>query len=193
MIFFNFSLDKKLTKNKFWQLLLYIVLGLLILILFTGKSRVDFETIAVSQNEEFIACFETGAGHKIRCYSADGPLMFEYAIESDLSAGGFCELCFDEETLCVSFVRTDKTARLNMEGKVMDITENTDAEASAEFLGFSKDGHLYVYEGEEICVIYDRASFLGYWFFGASRQLSVERKDGQTIVLSAWKARDGES
>ena len=78
---------KRLSGRKLKVLLCYVVFGLLIVAFFSGKSRVDIESIAVSPNEQYVACFETGNGHKIHCFHSDGSLAFTYNISADISSG----------------------------------------------------------------------------------------------------------
>lgn len=50
----------RLSGRRLKVLLCYVVFGLLMVAFFSGKSRVDIESIAVSPNEQYVACFETG-------------------------------------------------------------------------------------------------------------------------------------
>ena len=112
-------LKRTLSKRAMIALLCSLALELTIMLLFSGKSRIDLEAIVVSSNEEYLACFETGRGHKILCFCIDGSLAFDYNIPSEVSGGGHCALWFDADILCVFFYRTNKVVQFTMDGTIL--------------------------------------------------------------------------
>ncbi len=189
MEFLNFK--ERLSGRRLKELLCYVVLGLLLMFFFSGKSHIDLETIAVSPNEQYIACFKTGNGHKIRCFHSDGSLAFDFDILPEISAGGYCTLWFEDDVLLVLFYRTDKVVSFSMDGAILEIVDYAAKERPPEFPSFSKRGNQYVYDGDEIDVVYYRGSFLGYWLFGSERYLAITPKSGETKIVYAWKAKGG--
>lgn len=184
-------MEHGLSKRRTILLICSIVLGLLIMFLFSGKSRVDLESIAVSTDEQYIACFETGRGHKIRCFHADGSLAFDFDIPADLGSGGYCSLWFDSNGLCVLFYRTNKIAHFSTDGTITSITENTSEMNPTQFPHFSQKDYRYVYEGNKIDVVYNRRSFMDYWFFGSERFLAVTPRNGEMKIVYSWNATSG--
>lgn len=187
--FFNFK--EKLSGRRLKVLMYSVAFGLLIMFVFSGKSHVDLEAIAVSPNEQYIACFETGTGHKIRCFHSDGSLAFDYSILPDISAGGYCTLWFEDDVLCVLFYRTDKIIHFALDGTILNITDSTTKESPPAFPSFFQNGHKYIYAGREIEVVYDKGSFFGYWLFGVERYLAISPKNGETKIVYAWTATEG--
>lgn len=185
-----FKYREELSQRKVITILCYIVLGLTIMLLFSGKSRVDLETIAVSQDERYIACFETGNGHRIRCFHIDGTQMFDYQVDPVLSSGGYCTIWFENEVLCVLFYRTNKIASFSMDGTILNIVDSSANRTQPEFYGFVQKKNQYVFYGNEIDVIYNKQSFWDYWLFGAERSLSIIPHEGDSIVICTWTAED---
>jgi len=165
-----------------------IVVVFVVNLLFFGKNRVDIETITVSNDEAYIAFFETGKGHKIRCFQADGTQIFEFQITPDISAGGFCTLWFEKSELCAYFYRTDKIVHLNLEGQILEVIDRTTEEIPEQFSLFRKNGHRYTYDGSKIDVIYERANFWSYWFLGEKRYIAIINIEGKNNIVYAWSA-----
>lgn len=186
-----FNLKERLSGRRLKVLLCFVAFGLLTIFLFSGKSRVDLETIAISPDEQYIACFETGSGHKIHCFHSDGSLAFDFNILPDISGGGYCTLWFEDDVLCALFYRTDTIVYFSMDGTILEIVDNTTEESPPEFPSFSRNGHQYVFDGNEIDVVYDKGSFLEYWFFGSERYLAITLKSGETKIVYAWTATGG--
>ena len=193
-----FDYRKMLSIDNLKKLFFWVVVGLLLMALFSGKKRVELGTIAVSPDEQYIACNESfewlGKGNrweKIRCFQTDGSFAFQYDIPSDISAGGVCALWFDEDVLCAYFYRTDKIVQFAMDGNILDIIVDTSVESPARFPSFTKSGHQYVYRGKEINVVYEKRGFLRYWFFGAERYLAITPKDGETEIVWSGTAASG--
>ncbi len=182
---------KRLSSNERKILLISVVIGLVLDLLCSGKPflSLSFEDIAVSNDEQYIACFEPL--HKIHCFRSDGSIAYTFDITPELSAGGKCTLWFDGDLLCVLFYRTDKIAYISSNGEVVDIVDNSSNDYSDEFHSFSKKGSKYVFNGNEVEVTYDKRNFLGYWLFGSERYLSVTPKGGETKIIYAWTAREG--
>ena len=78
-----------------------------------------------------------------------------------------------------------------MDGRVLEIVDNTIEESPLEFPSFSRKGQQYVFEGNEIDVVYAKGSFLGYWLFGSERYLAITPKSGDTIIVYSWTATGG--
>ena len=181
MDFFEVKRNKK--KYRTPMLLLSVAFGFFMMFIFSGKSRVDIESIAVSSNEQYVACFETGNGHKIRCFSKEGSMVFCYNIPTDISAGGHCSLWFEDELLCVFFYRTEKIAHLALDGTLRDISEYMNDDTRSEYDSFTRKGSKYVYEGSTIDVIYQKNSPLGYWLLGLPRYLAITPKNTELKIL----------
>lgn len=182
-------LKEKLSAHRLKVLLFCVLLGLLLVAFISGKSRVDLESIAVSANEQYIACFETGNGHKIHCFRSDGSMAFTYNIPVDISSGGHCTLWFEDDTLCALFYRTDKIVYFTTSGTIQKISMDATEESRSQFSSFSYRDHQYVFDGSEISVIYNKAGFLQYWLLGAERYLAVIPKTGEMNVVYSWTAR----
>lgn len=178
----------RLSGRRLKMMVCYVAFGLLITFLFSGKSSITLETITVSPDEQYIACFERGNGYRIRCFYSDGSLTFDFKIPPDISAGGHCTLWFEDDVLCALFYRTDKIAYFAMDGTILNIVENTTEGHLSEFPSFFRRGHQFVFEGNEISVVYDKGCFLGYWLFGAKRYLAITSKSGDTKIVYAWTA-----
>lgn len=187
MDFLNFK--ERLSGRKLKKLLCYVVFGLLMVTFFSGKSRVDIESIAVSPNEQYIACFETGNGHKIHCFQSDGSMAFTYNIPVDISSGGHCTIWFENDVLCALFYRTNKIVHFSMDGKILDIVDNISEEIPPEFPSFSRKGSKFIFDGSKIGVVYNKRSFFSYWFFGAERYLEITSPNGATQIVYSWNAR----
>ena len=183
-------LKEKITVRELKLLLICIIIGLLIMCLFSGKTRRDIESMAVSPNEQYIAFFETGEGYILRCYHIDGFQSFEYAIPAELSAGGHCVVWFEPDTLCALFYRTNKVARFSLDGTNVNFSKSDRDEYPPVFPGFSRKAAQYVYEGENIDVIYNRQSFLAYWLFNLDRELIVKSKNDKSVTLLSWSATE---
>lgn len=178
----------KLSERKLKALLIYVLVGILLVSATFGKNRIDFETIAVSSNEQLIACFETGSEHgsRIRCFRTDASHAFDYNIQSDISAGGHCTLWFEDDILCVQFYRTNKLVRLLADGTILEVGEASAKSPPPLFQNFTKEGHKYTYTGNLIDVVYDKKSVLSYWFFGADRNLAIITKSGEKTLICSW-------
>ena len=181
----------KLSEHRARVLLYYVSFGVLMTLLFSGKTSITLEAIAVSPDEQYIACFERGDEHKILCFSSDASLAFDFNIPPDISAGGHCTLWFEDDMLCALFYRTDKIAYFALDGTILNIVADTTEESPSEFPSFFRRGYQYVFEGNEIDVVYDKGSFLGYWLLGAERYLAVTPKSGDRKVIYAWTATEG--
>lgn len=187
-----FHIKGIVSKHAWKEVLFSAVLGLLMVFLFSGKCRVNLETIAVSPDEQYIACFETGrADNKIRCFHADGSLAFDYNIPANISSGGYCTLWFEDDVLCVLFYRTEKIVHFALDGTILKIVEHTTKERPPEYPSFSRKGCKYVFDGNEIDVVYNKETFFGYWFFGAERYLAITAANGETKIAYAWTATGG--
>lgn len=184
------NLKKLLSKRKMVMLLCSAALGLFMIFSFSGKSRVDIEAITVSPDERYIAYFETGRGYKIRCFHSDASLSFEFDIPSDVSAGGHCALWFDEDVLCVFFYRTDKIAKFTPDGTMLYIADYKEDKYPPKFPSFIHKNHQYIYEGREITVVYDKKSFLEYWFFNSKRFLAITTTEGKENVVDSWSVSE---
>lgn len=183
----------KLIKQSFSSrakkhLLIYLVIGLLILCTLSGKSRRQIQSAAVSANEKFIAVFETGEGHKIRCYCVDGSQAFEFLIPSELSAGGHCVVWYESDVLCALFYRTDKIARFSQDGEIMSISESKLEADLPKFPGFNRKATQLIYEGKDVNIICGDPFALGYWLFNLERNLVIEFENGETKTLLSWTA-----
>lgn len=186
--FLNY-IGQEVRKN--WKLLLWCVLiGSILTSLFSGKSNVELNAITVSPNEQFVACFGNNGGNKIHCFHADGTLSFVYDIPLELSSGGHCVLWFENNVLCALFYRTNKIVSFSMDGSVLSIADDVNAKKRPEYPSFSRQSHQYVYEGNEIDVVYDTGGFFGYWILGAERYLAITLKNGETIKAIAWVAQN---
>lgn len=166
-----------------------VIFCILLMAAFSGKSHIALESIAVSPNERYIACFENGNGYKIRCFHADTSLAFDYNIPSEISAGGHCTLWFEGDVLYVSFYRTDKIVCLSMDGTVIQIIDNCLEDDPPEFPSFYKKRHQLIYDGAEIDVVYNYRGFLGYYFLGQERYLAVISASGETKNVYTWTAK----
>lgn len=182
---------QRLSGRKLKMLLCYVVFGLLMVAFFSGKSRIDIESIAVSPNEQYIACFETGNGYKIRCFNSDGSMAFTYNIPVDISAGGHCTLWFEDDILCALYYRTGKIVYFTLRGSLLKIATDTTEESHPEFPSFSQRNHQYVFDGNEIDVVYNEGSFLEYWLLGSERYLAITPKSGETKIVYSWTAKEG--
>jgi len=191
MEFFNFR--KKLTGHELKKLLCYIILGLIMSSFFYGKPylSVYMGSIAVSPNEQYIACYEASAERRILCLYADGSTVFTYNIPVDLSAGGNCSLWFEDDALCAFFYRTHKMVCFTSSGSIQSIVDSTVEKYPPKFPSFSRKGHQYVFDGDKINVVYDDGSFLGYLLFGSERSLAITPTGGETKMVFAWTAKDG--
>lgn len=187
----NKDFTKRLSRRKLKMLLCYVVFGLLMVTIFSGKSRIDIESMAVSPNEQYIACFETGNGYKIRCFNSDGSMAFTYNIPVDISAGGHCTLWFEDDILCAMFYRTGKIVYFTSRGSLLKIVTDTTEETYPEFPSFSQRHHQYVFDGNEIDVVYRKGSFLEYWLLGSERYLAITTKSGETKIVYSWTAKEG--
>lgn len=186
--FLNYT-KQHVTKN--WKLLLWsLLIGFILISLFSGKSNVALNAIAVSPNEQFVACFGNNGGYRIHCFHADGTLAFVYDIPLELSSGGHCVLWFENNELCALFYRTNKIVSFSMDGSVLSITDDVNAKKRPEYPSFSLQLHQYIYEGNEIDVIYDTGGFFRYWILGAERYLAITLKNGETIKVLAWVAQN---
>lgn len=185
------SLKERLSVRRLKMLLCYVVFGLLMVAFFSGKSRIDIESIAVSPNEQYVACFETGTGHKIHCFHSDGSMAFTYNIPVNISSGGHCTLWFEDDILCALFYRTDKILFFALDGSILNIADTTAEDSPPKFPSFSRRYRQYVFDGNEIDVVYDKGSFLGYWLFGSERYLAITPKSGETKIVYSWTAKEG--
>lgn len=185
------NLPKRSSGRKFNLLLCYVAFGLLVTMLVSNKTNIALESIAVSQDERHIACFERGNGRKIRCFSSDGSLEFDFMIPSDISAGGHCTLWFEEDVLCALFYRTDLKVSLSVDGSILEIVEYSSEELPPEFDSFSRKGPQYIFDGSEIDVMYNNQTLFGYWILGEERYLAITPKSGETIIVCAWTAGEG--
>lgn len=175
-------------KYKRLMLLISVILGLLGMMVFVGKSNITLDAIAVSPDEQYIACFETGSGHKIRCFRADGFLSFVYDIPVDISEGGYCSLWFEDSELCVLFYRSDKIVRFALDGTILETVNSTVGEIPPKYPSFYREERKYIYDGKKIDVMYDKKDFLGYWVFGAERCLTITSENGEEKIVYAWTA-----
>lgn len=185
----NFT--KRISRGSSKLLLSCVVIGFLVTFLISGKSSITLESIAVSQDEHYIACFERGNTRTIKCFSSDGSLKYDFKIPLDISAGGHCTLWFEDDVLCALFYRTDTKVSLSRNGEILEIVKYSTKESPPEFDSFSVKDSKFVFEGNEIDVLYDKKTFWEYWFVGSERYLAVIPKSGKTIILYAWTAKDG--
>lgn len=185
----NFFHKNKPSSRNGKKILTIFVLGLIMTLLFSGKSRMDLESIAVSQNEQYVACFETGNGYKIRCFNSNGSMAFTYSIPVDISAGGHCTLWFEDDVICALFYRTNKVVSFALDGSILDISNNTFKEPPPEYPMFTKKGHQYFFDGKEIDVIYNRGNILKYWFWDAERYLVIIHENGEMEKILSWTAK----
>ena len=168
-----------------------VILGLLIMSFFSGKSCIDIESIAVSSDEKYIAYFETGNGYKIRCFNSDASIAFTYNIPSDVSAGGYCTLWFEEDILCALFYRTGKIIYFTSHGSILKVATETTEESHPKFPSFTHINHQYVYSGNRIDIVYYKGGFWEYWLLGSERYLAIKPKYGEVRIISSWTAKEG--
>lgn len=189
--FFNFK--ERLSGRRLKVVLYSVILGLLMTLLCARKPYLSLSlgAMAVSPDEQYIACFETSAEYRIRCFHADGSMAFTYIIPVDISAGGHCTLWFEDDILCALFYRTDKIVYFTLHGSILNIATDTTEESHPEFSSFSQRNHQYVFDGNEIDVVYNERSFLGYWLLGLERYLAITPKSGETKIVYAWTAKGG--
>lgn len=185
-----FNCKKRLSSLNLKVLVYSVVLGLFLMSLFSGKSNVVLKAIAVSPSEQYVACFGNGEGYKIHCFRADGTLAFAYDIPLEISSGGNCTLWFENDVLCALFYRTNRIVSFSMDGTLLGIDDNTTEETPPEYPSFSYRSHQYVYDGNEISVVYDTGGFFGYWIFGAERYLAITPKNKGTIIVMTWIAQN---
>ena len=183
------NIKKRLSKRRLINLLCCIVFCLLIMFFFSGKSRVDIKAMTVSPNEQYIAFFETGNGHKIQCFHSDGSLMFKLDVLPEISGGGHCTLWFENDILCVLFYRPDKIAYFALDGTLLEIVDNENEEWPPEFPSFNYKGRQYLFDGKEIDVVYNKRRFLDYWLFGAERYLDIVPRNGESRRVYTWSTK----
>ena len=179
------------SKRRVKIALLSLIFGLPVLFLFSGKTSARLESIAVSPDEQYIACFEAGYGLMIRCFHADGSLAFEYEAPLDIGNGGYCAIWFEEDELCALFYKTHNVVHFAMDGTILNITDGTDMEYPPNFPSFKKQRRKYIFDGNKIEVVYNKQTFAGYWFFGAERYLEIIPKSGEPIIVYSWTAKEG--
>lgn len=186
-------LNIKISQNKRSAIILMIsvLVSLFIIIFFSNKSKLMIESMAVSPDEQYIAYFITGDGYRICCVCADGTSTFTYDIPTDISAGGFCSLWFDDSSLYALFYRTDKLIRWALDGTILNISKSINDEYPPEFPLFTHKWCKYVFHGKKINVVYDEQSFWGYWVLGKERYVAIVSKNKETRTICAWTARDG--
>ena len=183
------ALEYPIPPKKARRLLCYFLIGLLLMVLLSGKSNLEIKSIAVSQNEEFVACFSNIDGCNIRCFSTDGLLQFHYDIPLDISSGGNCALWFDGDILYARFYRSDLIVSFDMDGTVTDICHEIATTVTSEYPSFLQQGHRYVFEGQNLGIVYDTGG-LGYWLWGEKRYLKIAPLGEEPIVLMSWVARN---
>lgn len=176
-------------------ILFSIALGLIIMAVFPGKKSAALKSIAVSGDEQYIACYEWTEllgknNHKARilCFRSDGSLAFEFDILPEFSAGGACTLWFENDMLCILFYRTDIIVHYAMNGVMIDTVDDTTEEYPSKFPAFDRAGPKYVFDGNKIDVVYDHGSFWGYMFCGTERKLTITTEKGEAQVVWAETA-----
>ena len=188
----RFNCNKLSLGHKLKKLLFSAALGLLILFAFAEKSyNIQLDAIAISPDEQYIACFETGDGYKIRCYHTNGLPAFVFDVPIQFSSGGHCTLWFEDDVLCVLFYRTDIVILLDMDGTILAVNDGTHEEPPPEFSSFLRKGGYYTFDGNEIDVVYNKGSFVGYWFLGEKRCLSITSAIGIEKIIWVATAIDG--
>lgn len=184
---------EKLLGYRLIMLILSVVLGLILTLLFSGKPylSLELEAIAVSPDEQYIACFEPSKEDRIYCFHADGSLGFEYTIPSEISAGGYCSLWFEDGILCALFYRTDKILSFALNGTILKISNGPHVDSLPKFPSFSIVGHKYVFDGNNIDVVYDKKSWGEYFCFNSERYLEITTSSGINNVVLSWTATEG--
>lgn len=189
--FFHFK--EKLSMGRMKVVLYSAILGLLIALLCSGKPYLSMalESIAVSPDEQYIACFETSSAYKIHCFHADGSMAFTYNIPVDISAGGHCSLWFEDDGLYALFFRTDKILHFSFCGSVLNLSDATTEKSRPEFPDFSESGHQLIFSGTKINVVYDKGYFVEYWLLGSKRYLAITPIGSEPQIIYAWTAKKG--
>lgn len=183
---------KEILKMRGARILLFsIFLGLLLMLIVSGKTNGTIESIAVSFDEQYVACFECIDGAKISCFQSDGLRAFTYQIPTDISAGGHCALWFEDDILHALFYRTDLIVCFAMNGIVLDIVKHTAEIKPLEFPSFRQSKNKYIYDGNRIDVEYYRSNLLGYWLFNDERYLSIIHNNRESVRLLSWTAKAG--
>ena len=177
-----FHLEDERSRRRLKMLLWYVALGTLITLLFSGKTSITLEAIAVSPDEQYIACFERNSKYRIQCFHSDGSLAFTYNILPEISAGGHCTLWFEDAALCALFYRTDKIVRFALDGTILDISKDATVDPPAKFPSFFCREHQLVFEGNEIDVV-DESLYV-YSFVGDQELLDklLANKNCQIII-----------
>lgn len=184
----HFKSSHKFFVRRIIILFITVVVGLITMLFFSGKSFTDIDAITVSSDEEYIAFFETGDEYKIHCFKNDGTLMFNYSITPELSAGGYCTMWFHSGILCVLFYRTNKIVYFSTEGRILSDVENITQEKPPTFSNFNKEGNRFIYKGDRINVIYDKQNFFEYWILNKERYISIVRESNE-IILKSWQSK----
>lgn len=191
----NADIKKFFSRKRIALLLCSTMLGVLVMFLFSGKKRIELNAIAVSADEKYIACNESyehlGKGtrsEKILCFCSDGSMVFSYQITPDMSGGGTCRLWFEENTLYVLFVRTDRIIQFTMSGEIVD-TDCMLVEEKPKYPSFYQNGRQYVFTGANITVTYEVSGLVDYWFFMGENRLTISNTYGNPHTV--WCANIG--
>lgn len=184
-------LKSKKLKQRIVLLLTSVVISILCMFLFSNKYKIAIESMAVSPSEEYIAYFLRGDGYKICCEHTDGISMFSFDIPTDISAGGFCSLWFDNDSLYAFFYRTNKVVCFALDGTVQCISESTEEKYPPEFPSFTHKGSKYVFQGKYVNVVYNERTFWDYWILDKERYVAVLSKANEVKFVYIWTAEEG--
>lgn len=186
----------KYTKSSFSGtrlkvMILSVALCLIGILLFDGKTNIDLQAIAVSDDEQYVACYEDWKSGKIHCFHSDGSLAFSFQVTPEIRNGGPCLLWFENDVLCAFFSRTNKAVYFLLDGTILETANLTMAKSPTEFPGFAYADGRYTYWGSTIDVVYERRSFWEYWLWDKDRYLAIISPNGASRYVYSWTAKDG--
>lgn len=148
--------------------------------------HMKLRAIAVSADEQYIGCFETGDGFKIRCFRNDSSTSFVFDVPTEVSAGGHCTLWFEGDNLCALFYRTKIILYLSPDGTIINKKDGSTMKYPPEYPNFLHNGNQYVFEGKLITVTYDEGSYFDYLYFDGKRKLVITNQN--KVPKEAWLA-----
>lgn len=181
---------KQFLTKKVLVIPVWLIILCLLFLPWVIRSRYQterlIESIAVSDDEQFIAYIQDGPGVLLICQKPNGETVFTYDLTEQ--SNGATYVWFENDTVCALIFRDKAVLRFSLQGELLNKVKNEEnKEAFPGFEGFFNSHKTY--SGECFTLEYDGATFIGFRMFDAERTLKAFFPNGDEVVLwhaNAW-------
>lgn len=183
----DFRLTSKLSGKgiKVKTLLIVVLIGILIIPIFSSYENRSLKTIAVSEDGSLCAYVSDGdyIDNVLHVSKSDGTLLFKHVFSSEETAGGDSVVWFNEDQICVYTLRQDLFIVFSKDGTIESKEKIVDFDYPDYYSNFSKGFSTYFYKTEYGEYKYINVDIFNSFVFRKNRALIFVDNQGKEFFL----------